>query len=613
MEIAIPMVALASLYFVSNQSKNPTCKKESFANRRGGDLPNTNMQDKNYPSQYPIDSPDVDLTSSLSTVNTYQPNYTYTDKYFNPNKNQEMAAAGAGASDSSRNAEYYSLTGDKVEGDYFKHNNMVPFFGSKIRQYQVESNSNESILDNMGGSGSQSISKKEQSPLFSPGEHLQYAYGAPNNSDFYQSRVNVGMKMSNVNPFAEEHVGPGLGLGYTSNGSGGFNSGMMDREAWLPKTADELRVSNNPKPSGNMLFGHEGPAMSHIQNIGSIGQMEKNRPDTTYAMGPDRLLTTTGLEKGQTLRPIQVDRYVSRPETTVDYTGTAYGGAGNSGNSSNYDHVVGEYRPSTNIQLGAVPISGANASGRNYASDADYGMKSKNIYPNNRTSNHENKPDNYFGAVGGAFGAAIAPLMDILRPSRKENTIGTLRPYQNPKSVVPESYIFNPADRPAVTIRETTENSKFHLNINANQRGGAYAVTEYQGTNTARQTTSDYYYAGNASAGERSRQPRPYDAEYNQRNNDMKSSTLASYTPSGNMSLLNSNINMKSNPKDNYLKNSRALNPGMPYQSPDVANMGRMQGNNNGLYSTIQMDRNSPEMLDALKGNPYTHSVVGGL
>jgi hypothetical protein len=449
--------------------------------------------------------------------------------------------------------------------------------------------------------------------MFAPGEHIQYAYGAPNNSDFYQSRVNVGMKMSNVNPFSEEHVGPGLGLGYTSNGSGGFNSGMMERESWLPKTADELRVSNNPKPSGNMLFGHEGPAMSHITNLGSIGQMEKNRPDTSYAMGPDRLMTTTGLEKGQTLRPIQVERYVSRPETTIDYTGTAYGGAGNSGDSTNYDHVTGEYRPSTNIHLGAVPISGANAGGRNYASDGDYGIKSQFAYPNNRTSNYENRPDNYFGVVGGAFKAVVAPLLDMLRPSRKENTVGTLRPYQNPKSVVPESYIFNPADRPAATIRETTENSKFHLNINANQRGGAYAVTEYQGTNTARQLTSDYYYAGNASAGERSRQPRPYDAEYNQRNNDAKSSTLASYTPGGNMSLLNSNINMKSTPKDNYLKNSRALNPNMPYQSPDINNMGRLQGNNNGLYSTIQMDRNSPDILDALKGNPYTHSVVGGL
>jgi hypothetical protein len=613
MEIAIPLVALASLYVVSNQSKKPTFDSEPFANRKSNYLPNTNMPDKNYPSQYPIDAPEIDLTSSLSTVNTYQPNHSYTDKYFNPNQNQQKVTAGTGTSVQTKSGEYYSLTGDKVEGDYFQHNNMVPYFGSHIRQPMSNANNQESILDNMGGSGSQSIVKKEQSPMFAPGEHIQYAYGAPNNTDFYQSRVNVGMKMSNVNPFAEENVGPGLGLGYTANGSGGFNSGMMDREAWLPKTANELRVANNPKPSGNMLFGHEGPAMSHITNLGSIGQMEKNRPDTTYAMGPDRLLTTTGLEKGQTLRPTQVDRYVSRPETTVDYTGTAYGGAGNSGNSSNYDHVTGEYQPSTNIQLGAVPLSVANAVGRNYASDGDFGMKSQFAYQNNRTSNYENRPDNYFGVVGGAFKAVVAPLLDMLRPSRKENTIGTLRPYQNPKSVVPESYIFNPADRPSATIRETTENSKFHLNINANQRGGAYAVTEYQGTNTARQLTSDYYYAGNASAGERSRQPRPYDAEYNQRNNDVKSSTLASYTPGGNMSLLNSNINMKSTPKDNYLKNSRALNPNMPYQSPDIGNMGRLQGNNNGLYSTIQMDRNSPDMLDALKGNPYTHSVVGGL
>jgi hypothetical protein len=256
---------------------------------------------------------------------------------------------------------------------------------------------------------------------------------------------------------------------------------------------------------------------------------------------------------------------------------------------------------SHNQQFGEVPMAGANANGRNYAHDNDYDMKAKRAYPNNRSSNHQ---DSYFGLVSGSLGAAVAPLLDVLRPSRKSNVIGTLRPYQNPGTVVPESYIFNPADRPAPTIRETTENSKFHMNVERNQRGGAYEVSQHQPIDNNRQTTGDFYYAGGAGAGDRTRQMKSYEAEYNQRNNDIKSSTIAGRMVPGNMSLMNGNINMRQVTRDDYLKNKRAAAGNMPYQSADVANMGRLQGQNQ-LYQNIQMDRNNSDIFDALKSNPY--------
>jgi hypothetical protein len=260
--------------------------------------------------------------------------------------------------------------------------------------------------------------------------------------------------------------------------------------------------------------------------------------------------------------------------------------------------------PSTNIELGAVPVAGANAGGRQYANDGDYGIKSKHAYPNNRSANQQ---DDYFGAVGCAFGAAVAPLLDILRPSRKENTIGTLRPYQNPKAEVAQSYIFNPADRPSTTIRETTENSKFHLNVNANQRGGAYDVTDHQAIENNRQNTSDFYYAGGAGASAGTREMRAYNAEYNQRNNDVKSSTIQGRMVQGNMSLMNGDVNMRTNTnRDAYMKNNRSVAPTMPYQAPDVAAMGRVAGNGgSSLYSNIQLDRSNPEILSMLNSNPY--------
>ena len=598
MELAIPGIALGLMYIMKGQSNNTSEQEESFANQNA--LPNTDIPNRNYPDEYPVRNEELDKTSALSTVNPFENGGSvYTDKYFNANM---VASREQG---SNEQTEYYSLTGEKVGGSYFSHNNMVPFFGAKMRTQGAGPNSNEGILDNYVGNGSQITSKREQAPLFSPNENQNWATGAPNMNDFYQSRVNKSMRMANTKPFEEERVAPGLGLGYTNNGAHGFNSGMMARESWMPKTADELRVATNQKSSGHVLLGHEGPAYSSIKNIATpeqMGIMEKNRPDQSFELGQDRWFTTTGASKGEMLHAIPIDRHVTRPETTVSYSGAA-----GSQNPSTY--VPGEYMPSHNVELGAVPIAVANANGRNHATDADYGIKSKKAYPNNRTSNTQN---GYFGMVGSSIGAVVAPLLDALRPSRKQNVIGNLRPYQNPGTTVPNSYIFNPADRPSATIRETTENSKNHLNVNANQLGGAYQVTDQQSYETNRQSTSTQYMGG-AGAGDGTRQMKSYEAEYNQRNNDIKSSTIDGYMVKGNMNMLNSNINMREKTRDDSLRNTRAIAGTMPYQSPDVGNMGRLAGGANSLYSNIHMDRNTPDIMDTLKQNPYVVNYKNAL
>ena len=198
-----------------------------------------------------------------------------------------------------------------------------------------------------------------------------------------------------------------------------------------------------------------------------------------------------------------------------------------------------------------------------------------------------------------------------MRPSRKENTVGTLRPYQNPGSTVPNSYIFNPTDRPAATIRETTEISSGHLFVNRMQAGGGYESNPQQPIVNNRQT-QNVEYTGVASAGERGREPRTYDAEYNQRNNDLKSSTLAGYTPGGKYGVFNPHVNMQAVPKDNDLTNRRSLNPTLPAQFVSVDNYGA-QNTGSQLYENIQMDRTNPDILSQLKGNPFVVSHLSGL
>ena len=125
---------------------------------------------------------------------------------------------------------------------------MVPFFGGRVRGATADANVRESTLDNMVGAGSQMISKQERGPLFKPHQDMQYAHGAPNMSDFYQSRVNPSLRMANIKPWEEQKVAPGLNMGYTTTGTkAGFNSGLEARDTYLPKTVNELRVDTNPK------------------------------------------------------------------------------------------------------------------------------------------------------------------------------------------------------------------------------------------------------------------------------------------------------------------------------------------------------------------------------
>lgn len=581
MELAIPIIAFTGLYMASKEPK------ENFKNR----LPNTDIPDQNY-NYAGEDKQDPQLlennTSKLSTLNNYDSNTAYTDKYFQ-GKNLYPKTSG--------NNSFTSMTGKQVNASYFEHNNMTPYFGSKNRSTILEAESSEGILDTYSGSGTQHINKKEQSPLFSPQDNYQHAYGAPNKNDFYQSRVNPSMRMANTKPFESQMVAPGLGLGANTNqGSGGYNSGMAVRDKWLPKNVDQMRTVNNQRAGGIGLLGHEGPAVSGVQTLGNIGKMEKNRVERTWNMGPERYFTTTGVEKAPPLHAKHIDRYVNRPETSASYTGNA---------STNIpeSYQTGEYMDSKHMDLGSMPLGIASATGKHSGTTDDFEKNSKRAYPNNRSLDN----DTYFGAVGSAVSAVVSPLLDELRPSRKENAIGTLRPYQNPHTAVTSSYLFNPADRPNTTIRETTESNKYIPGINSNQNGGAYQTTAIQPTAQERDTTS-ISYTGNSSAGAGTKSLRPYDAEYRQRNNDIKSSTIKGHMVPGNMNLYNANINMKNKQGEIY-NNRQNIHTNGPTQTSHVQQMG--DTHHKRLYnSNVQLDRNNPEILNAFKSNPFTHSLT---
>ena len=60
-----------------------------------------------------------------------------------------------------------SLTGEPIDPSTFTHNNMVPFFGSKVRQ-NVDELSTIPIMETFTGMSDTYQRKKEIQPLFEP-------------------------------------------------------------------------------------------------------------------------------------------------------------------------------------------------------------------------------------------------------------------------------------------------------------------------------------------------------------------------------------------------------------------------------------------------------------
>lgn len=589
-ELAIPLVALGGLYLISNKNdENKKCR-EKFVNMGK----NNNLVTKPADINYPVNKLPV------SNIRHYNSPNQATDKYYKEstyknthNTNPEFSVGGSKKS-------VVGLTGDVIDTNNFKHNNMVPFFGSKIKGNTSNFNNSETMLDNLQGTGSQYYKKKEQAPLFKPQKNLNFSNGTPNTTDFYRSRQNPSMKMSNIKPWNEKKVAPGLGLGYSVNSSGsGYNAAVEARDCWLPKTVNELRVETNPKITYD-LYGHEGPIEYYNKegsNVKMQGAVEKNRPDTDYVVGPSRWFTTTGLEKAQTARGIEILQHTNRPDTTVEYYG-----AGVNDNKATY--ITGEYRDPHKQQLKCNDYMAPSASGKHNPTINDHGNNTYTNYSNNRSTTKQ--PDNY-GYIQGMIKAAIAPILDVVRPSRKENVINNIRPNGNPGSNVSNLPIYNPADRTKTTIREQTENKldNNHLNVQ-NQSQDAYLVSEQQSVSQNRDTTS-IHYGGNAGPYSK-HASQTYDYVYNQRNNVNKTYINRPNHGTANMHNNSQFINVGKLDNDrinNRLPTPHSVIPLIPNQRESIA----ITNHRNQYNSNINCDRINPDILKAFKENPYTKSL----
>jgi len=603
MEFAIPIIALMGAYVISNQETKTQqnslpaekirlrgglkrIQKEEFTNMG---LPNTNIPPQNYPI--------VNMTEMTDTVRNYANPNTATDKYFNQNYYENRENAGKKIGNTPQ--EVYSLTGNYLDSEEFKHNNMVPFYGGKLKGQVYKMNTNETILDNMNGVGSQTIQKIEQAPLFKPEQDINWANGAPNWSDFYQSRVNPAMNNANVKPFKTENVGPGLGQGFSASGSGGFNSGMEDRNAWLPKTVDELRVVTNPKIEYT-YDNLEGPAHSRVQNIGILGKTEKYRPDTFFIQTQDRWLTTTGQEKGQMLQPVQeIAEDTNRNSTTQHYAGTA-------SHLKTGNYVQSVIAPSKKTESMTHDVGHSTAMGKGTHVDKDRHFQSMTNYENNRSTGRQ--PDTFRSSFSQAIGAVVAPIMDAFRPTRKEEYGDNLRIYGDSGTTVPAHYVKSPGDVPSVTIKETTVFSPdFYI---GNQSSKQQVLRNQQAVTNQRDTTT-CGYIGSATSSFNAQTSQ--DAHMRQNNNNKLEQVQLSYTPNGGTQIYNQQMNVNIPRIDTDRENPRMWVPNCSNIAQLPIGKEQYGGETKGkqLYQeNINMVRNEPDILSAFKSNPYTQSLT---
>ena len=356
-----------------------------------------------------------------------------------------------------------------------------------------------------------------------------------------------------------------------------------------------MRVLTNPKIEYD-LKNHEGPSYSFIQKPGLIGRVEKQKPDTFFIQGQDRWLTTTGSEKAQTIRPVQEMGIIRRTNDDVNYSGPA----GSKEEGAGYAPTHYEASKRTPTMMKDIPHSSAGGRGP----EIDHDKKNKYHNKNNHRSSVA-QLDTMRSGFSGAIGAVIAPLMDVLKPSRKEEVTNNIRVYGNSGTTVASNYVLNPNDVTNTTVKETTMYApNFYIN---NQKEGQYINTYMPYDLTQRDTSSEEYIGG---VGNNNSGPMIYDAIYKQTNNEIKSQTIHSRTNVGGTQMFNQKMNVSLSKQDESRTDGRLFTPAsvlaMP---PSKENYGNLIGPQK-YNMQIQTERNTSDILNAFRQNPYTQSLT---
>lgn len=377
------------------------------------------------------------------------------------------------------NQEISLLTGNIIDRE---HSNMVPFFGSNVKQ-NIESFSNVSTLDNFTGNKSTYIHKKETSPQFE--QVTQNIYGAPLLTDHIDtSRFIPSAYRQNEKPFYEERIAAPI--------SGTLHNPLNNVKQ---PTIDSLRTANNQQISyeGRTKAGQ----MSSVRGI--VGNVMKNRADTHFELGHDRLFTSTGaVIANKSSQNYENMTQTSRQDQNIEYYGGAiYKESLNSGprlksiDNTNKLDFSSFFQPTKRTQLASDTQRnlGSRTTGVN-----DYGKDSINLPELERDTTKDSQTLNI---NNGSRGHKVT-LQDELKGTIKETLLGKHDNSGNIKTRLKgeagiTDYTFK------TTNKEILAESNKDYKGQANKKDGmGYNVVNAYAKTTNKELTSDYEYSGHA-------------------------------------------------------------------------------------------------------------------
>lgn len=353
------------------------------------------------------------------------PRPAYADMFMDPKDMQLPESKGSD--------KILSISGQEMNVETFTHNNMQPFYSGTPKQ-NMNFNSSTTRFESLTGTGGFKPHKQEVACFFEKTAGTGNACGfMKNNNEFYSNRMISPKNHNNTFPIDKVRVGPGLGLGYTSSGEGGYQQSKT-LDATRPKTIDELRSAANQTRMPNKF--HMQQSGIGITKRGIQAPVSKNRPDTFYEQSCDQLLRTTGATIREMTRPVHDLKPTARVDGQIEYKGSI-------GYSTN------------------KPGQGAKT---------DYGKKNVLVYDTGRAFLSERTViTNAMSTVK----AMIAPLLDLFRDTNKEYTLDAPREFGNMHVQIPSKpTTYDPVNHiMKTTVKETTSTDTTVNNLVGSTRG----------------------------------------------------------------------------------------------------------------------------------------------
>ena len=342
-----------------------------------------------------------------------------------------------------------SLSGQLISKDLFKKKN-VPFFGSHIKQSKV--NENNDILGNHTGTEQFTKKKSAPIPMFEPTKDKHFQDDTEKNAEMSNRHVTSRYKKMEL-PFEQVQVGPGMDDDLTTP-SGGFHQDV--RDFIIPKGIDDLRPASNPQIS---YKGRVIPGKSISDKTSAMPNIAKNRPDTFYINNEDRYFTTVGGVEKQTARSCLIVKDTNRKDSR-QYTGSA------APSSIKKDTARSLYKKTNKIQ---VPDAGPRNLFRNDVKNDDHGKSSFNPGSNERDITQKRT---HTSNVTTVVKSILAPLLDVMKTTKKENVQGNARQTGNlGASKVSKNVVWDSNDVARTTIKETNIHDNRTGNVDINEKG----------------------------------------------------------------------------------------------------------------------------------------------